>query len=362
MESLFRQVGIYSHVGQRYEPVDRETLLYYKEATDGQILEEGITEAGSICSFIAAGTAYATHAINMVPFFIFYSMFGFQRIGDLVWAAGDMRCRGFLVGATAGRTTLAGEGLQHQDGHSHLLAYSHPHVVAYDPCFSYEIAEIVKDGLRRMYVDQEAVCYYLTVGNQPYPMPKMPAGCESGILKGAYAFRKTSKKKDVDRIKLLGSGAIMNEVLRAQEYLHSDFGVESEAWAVTSYQQLFRNGLTVRRENRLNPTTKAQTAYVEDCFGGQPEGLTVAASDYMKALPFSIRDWIAGDFVGLGTDGFGRSEGRRALRDYFEVDWRHVAWATLAALHRRGEIDKTRLSRAKKKLDIDPGKVFSVET
>jgi pyruvate dehydrogenase E1 component len=356
MESLFRQVGIYSHVGQRYEPVDRETLLYYKEATDGQILEEGITEAGSLCSFIAAGTAYATHGINMVPFFIFYSMFGFQRIGDLVWAAGDMRCRGFLVGATSGRTTLAGEGLQHQDGHSHLLAYTHPHVVAYDPCFSYELATIVKEGLRRMYVEQEGICYYLTVGNEPYAMPSMPKGCEEGILKGAYPFRRTSKKKAADTVKLLGSGAILNEVLRAQEYLHAEHGVESEAWSVTSYQQLFREGLDVRRTNRLNPTAEPETSYVEDCFGRQPEGLTVAASDYMKALPFSIRDWVAGDFVGLGTDGFGRSEGRTALRDHFEVDWRHVAWATLAAMFRRGEIDENKLNQAAKKLEIDPCK------
>jgi len=354
MESLFRQVGIYSHVGQRYEPVDRETLLYYKEATDGQILEEGITEAGSLCSFIAAGTAYATHGINMVPFFIFYSMFGFQRIGDLVWAAGDMRCRGFLVGATSGRTTLAGEGLQHQDGHSHLLAYTHPHVVAYDPCFSYELATIVKEGLRRMYVEQEGICYYLTVGNEPYAMPSMPKGCEEGILKGAYPFRRTSKKKAAEAVKLLGSGAILNEVLRAQEYLHAEHGVESEAWSVTSYQQLFREGLDVRRTNRLNPTAEPETSYVEDCFGRQPEGLTVAASDYMKALPFSIRDWVAGDFVGLGTDGFGRSEGRTALRDHFEVDWRHVAWGTLAAMFRRGEIDESKLNQAAKKLEIDP--------
>ena len=251
--------------------------------------------------------------------------------------------------------------MQHQDGHSHLLAYSHPHVVAYDPCFSYEIAEIVEDGLRRMYVDQEGICYYLTVENEPYAMPKMPEGSKYGILEGAYAFRRTSKKKDANRVKLLGSGAIMNEVLRAQEYLHSDFGVESEAWAVTSYQQLFRKGLAVRRENLLNPAGKPKTSYVEDCFGGLPEGLTVAASDYTKALPFSIRDWIAGDFVGLGADGFGRSERRGSLRDYFEVDWRHVAWSTLAAMHRRGEIDMTKLNRVRKQLEIDPDKVFSVE-
>jgi pyruvate dehydrogenase E1 component len=297
----------------------------------------------------------------MVPFFIFYSMFGFQRIGDLIWAAGDMRCRGFLVGATAGRTTLAGEGLQHQDGHSHLLAYSHPHVVAYDPCFSYEIAEIIEDGLRRMYVDQEGICYYLTVENEPYAMPKMPEGSKHGILEGAYAFRRTSKKKDANRVKLLGSGAIMNEVLRAQEFLHGDFGVESEAWAVTSYQQLFRQGLEAQRHNRLRTGGKDEPSYVERCFGGDDGALTVAASDYTKALPFSIRHWVAGDFVGLGTDGFGRSEGRRALRDYFEVDWRHVAWGTLAALARRGELDAKKLNEARKKLQIDPGKAYPGE-
>ena len=361
MESLFRQVGIYSHAGQRYEPVDRETLLYYKEATDGQILEEGITEAGSISSFIAAGTAYATHGINMVPFFIFYSMFGFQRIGDLVWAAGDMRCRGFLVGGTAGRTTLAGEGLQHQDGHSHLLAYTHPHVVAYDPCFAYELAVIIKDGIRRMYVEQEPICYYLTVENETYAMPEMPKGCEEGILKGAYLFRTTSKKKTTAKVKLLGSGAIMNEVLRAQEYLHKEYAVESEAWSVTSYQQLFREGLAVQRTNRLEAAKKPKLSYVESCFGQDDGAMTVAASDYMKALPFSIRDWVAGDFVGLGADGFGRSEGREALRDYFEVDWRHIVWGALEQMWRRGELTEAKLKAARKKLKIDPKKLNSVE-
>jgi pyruvate dehydrogenase E1 component len=361
MESLFRQVGIYSHAGQRYEPVDRETLLYYKEATDGQILEEGITEAGSISSFIAAGTAYATHGINMVPFFIFYSMFGFQRIGDLVWAAGDMRCRGFLVGGTAGRTTLAGEGLQHQDGHSHLLAYTHPHVVAYDPCFAYELAVIIKDGIRRMYVEQEPICYYLTVENETYAMPEMPKGCEEGILKGAYLFRTTSKKKATSKVKLLGSGAIMNEVLRAQEYLHKEYAVESEAWSVTSYQQLFREGLAVQRTNRLEAAKNPKLSYVESCFGQDESAMTVAASDYMKALPFSIRDWVAGDFVGLGADGFGRSEGREALRDYFEVDWRHIVWGALEQMWRRGELTEAKLKAARKKLKIDPKKLNSVE-
>jgi pyruvate dehydrogenase E1 component len=355
MESLFRQVGIYSHVGQRYEPVDRETLLYYKEATDGQILEEGITEAGSVCSFIAAGTAYSSHRVHTVPFFIFYSMFGFQRIGDLIWAAGDMQARGFLVGATAGRTTLAGEGLQHQDGHSHLLAYGHPHVVAYDPAFAYELAVVVEDGLRRMYVEQENVCFYLTVGNEPYPMPAMPDGCRNGILKGLYLF-KSSRPDRPQSVKLLGSGAIMNEVLRAQEMLADDYGVDSEVWAVTSYQQLHRDALAVERDNRLRAAEKPRASHVERCLGGDPETLVVAASDYTKALPCSIRPWTPGRMVSLGTDGFGRSDGRAALRDYFEVDARHVVWATLDALERRGPIDRKTLAKAMKTLEIDPRK------
>jgi pyruvate dehydrogenase E1 component len=361
MESLFRQVGIYSHVGQRYEPVDRETLLYYKEAKDGQILEEGITEAGSLSSFIAAGTAYATHRVNTIPMFIFYSMFGFQRVGDLVWAAGDMHCRGFLFGGTSGRTTLAGEGLQHQDGHSQLLAYTHPHVVAYDPAFAYELAAIVEDGIRRMYVEQEGICYYLTVGNEPYAMPPAPDANVEGILKGAYLFRASSKKKDTKKIKLLGSGAIMNEVLAAQELLQSEFGVESEAWSVTSYQQLFRDGLEVERWNRLNPGKQARTAQVGLCFGREADALVIAASDYTKALPCSIRDWVAGDFVALGTDGFGRSETREALRDYFEVDARHVAYTTLWGLSRQGRFDAKQLAQSRKKLKIDAGKANPTE-
>ena len=361
MEALFRQVGIYSHVGQRYEPVDKETLLYYKEATDGQILEEGITEAGSVCSFIAAGTAYASHGVNTIPIFIFYSMFGFQRIGDLVWAAGDMGCRGFLAGGTAGRTTLAGEGLQHQDGHSHLLAYTHPHVVAYDPAFAYELAVILQEGIRRMYVAQENICYYLTVGNEPYPMPAMPKGVEKGILRGLYRFRST-KGKEADRVKLLGSGAIMNEVLRAQELLKDDYGVESEVWAATSYQQLHREGLEIERWNRMHPDEKPKVAYAERCLGSDPETVVVAASDYTKTLPCSIRQWIPGAFVGLGTDGFGRSDGRTALRDHFEVDARHVVHATLAALARKGKFTIQRLKQAMRQLEIDPDKANPTTT
>jgi pyruvate dehydrogenase E1 component len=356
MESLFRQVGIYSHVGQRYEPVDRETLLYYKEATDGQILEEGITEAGSLSSFIAAGTAYATHGVNTIPMFIFYSMFGFQRVGDLIWAAGDMRCRGFLIGGTSGRTTLAGEGLQHQDGHSPLLAYTHPHVLAYDPAFAFELAVIVEEGIRRMYVDQESVCYYLTVGNEPYVMPPLASGAREGILRGAYSFRTTSKQGGAGKIRLLGSGAIMNEVLKAQELLQNDYGIASEAWSVTSYQQLFREGLDVERWNRMNPGKKPRAPHAARCFGGDPEALTVAATDHTKALPHSIRSWVSGELVVLGTDGFGRSETREALRDYFEVDAAHVAYAVLWALSRRGGFEAKELPAARTKLGIDPGK------
>jgi pyruvate dehydrogenase E1 component len=356
MESLFRQVGIYSHVGQRYEPVDKETLLYYKEATDGQILEEGITEAGSICSFIAAGTAYATHGIPTIPFFIFYSMFGFQRIGDLVWAAGDMGCRGFLLGGTSGRTTLAGEGLQHQDGHSHVLAYTHPHVLAYDPAFAYELAVLIEDGIRRMYVDRENVCYYLTVGNEPYVMPSMPDGCREGILRGLYRYQESAGGRDGAAIKLLGSGAIMNQVLEARKILEDEWDVDCEVWAATSYQQLFRDGLDIDRWNRLHPADEPRVPYVTQCLGTSADSIVVAASDYSKLLPSSIKPWIPATLVALGTDGFGRSESRAALRDYFEVDARHVAWATLEALSRRGRFDAKKLARARKKLDIDPDK------
>jgi pyruvate dehydrogenase E1 component len=355
MEPLFRQVGIYSHVGQRYDPVDREMLLYYKEATDGQILEEGITEAGAISSFIAAGTAYSTHGVNTVPLFIFYSMFGFQRIGDLIWAAGDMGCRGFLVGGTAGRTTLAGEGLQHQDGHSQLLAYAHPHVVAYDPAFAYELAVILQEGIRRICVEQENLCYYLTVGNEPYPMPPMPEGAREGIIKGLYRFR-SGQDPEAPRIKLLGSGAIMNEVLKAQELLANDYGVESEAWSATSYQQLHREGLEVERWNRLHPGEESKVPYTRQCLGADDDTLVVAASDYTKALPLSIRQWAPASFVALGTDGFGLSEGRPALRDYFEVDSRHVAYSTLEALTHTGRFTTEQLRDAARKLDIDPAK------
>ncbi len=358
MEALFRQVGIYSHVGQLYEPVDSASLVYYKEATDGQILEEGITEAGSMSSFIAAGTAYSTHGLNTIPFFIYYSMFGFQRIGDLIWAAADMRCRGFLLGGTAGRTTLSGEGLQHQDGHSHVLALATPNVLAYDPAFAYELAVIIRDGVRRMYVDQESVFYYLTVGNEAYPMPPMPEGkdVEAGILKGMYKFRPAKDGNKKLRAQLLGSGAIMNEVLKAQEMLAEDFGVAADVWSVTSYKELRREALETERRNMLNPAEKPRTPYVAECLK-DADGVVVAASDYMKVLPDSISKWIPQRLVALGTDGFGRSESRASLRDFFEVDARFVAFATLYGLACEGKMKMADVKKAAEKLDIAADKL-----
>jgi pyruvate dehydrogenase E1 component len=358
MEALFRQCGIYSHVGQLYEPVDADSLLYYKEAKDGQILEEGITEAGSMASFIAAGTAYATHGINTIPFFIYYSMFGFQRIGDLVWAAADMRCHGFLIGATAGRTTLAGEGLQHQDGHSHILASPVPNLLAYDPAFAYELAVIIREGIRRMYEAQEDVFYYLTVTNQNYPMPPMPddAHVKDGILRGMYCFKTTDHPQAPLRAQLFGSGAIMNEVLEAQRLLAERYDVAADVWSVTSYKALRRQGLEVERWNMLHPTQPPRIPYVSQCLTDAP-GVFVAASDYLKALPDSLARWFPKPPVSLGTDGFGRSDGRRALRDFFEVDARHITFATLSALLREGALEPTVVQQAMRDLDINPEKV-----
>lgn len=355
MEALFRQVGIYSHAGQLYEPVDAEHLLYYREAEDGQILEEGITEAGSMASFIAAGTAYATHGINMVPFFVYYSMFGMQRIGDLVWAAGDMRCRGFMIGATAGRTTLQGEGLQHQDGQSHLAAFPVPSLVAYDPAYAFELAVIVRDGLRRMYEEGEDVFYYLTVENENYAMPPMPKGVEEGILKGMYRFRAATLAQPKARAQLLGSGAILNEALLAQEMLAETYGVAADVWSVTSYKELYKDALETERWNLLNPGKKERTPYVTRCLA-DAEGPVVAASDYVKALPDSIARWLPGRFASLGTDGFGRSDTRAALRDYFEVDARFITLATLSALAREGQMKPAVVKKAMKSMDIDPDK------
>ena len=355
MEALFRQVGIYSHVGQVYEPVDVDTLLYYKEASDGQILEEGITEAGAMSSFIAAGTAYATHGVNTIPFFIFYSMFGFQRIGDLIWAAGDSRARGFMLGGTAGRTTLAGEGLQHQDGHSHLHAYAVPNIVSYDPALAYEIAAIVKDGIRRMYIDRDSVFYYLTLMNEQYAMPPMPEGAHEGILKGLYRFRATSTPKAKARAQLFGSGAILLEVIKAQEILEEQYNVGADVWSVTSYSELYRDGHACERWNLLHPAEPPRVPYLSRCLDGAP-GVYVAASDYLKALPDSVDKWLPRPLTALGTDGFGRSEGRAALREFFEVDHRYIVLATLAALAREGAIDQSVVRQAIETHEIDPDK------
>ncbi|MBA3916820.1 MAG: pyruvate dehydrogenase (acetyl-transferring), homodimeric type, partial [Acidobacteriales bacterium] len=357
MESLFRQIGIYSTVGQIYEPVDMDTLLYYKEAKNGQILEEGITEAGSMGSFIAAGTAYANHGINTIPFFIYYSMFGFQRIGDLIWAAADERTRGFLVGGTSGRTTLAGEGLQHQDGHSHVTALSVPNILAYDPAFAYELALIIEDGIRRMYVDQESIFYYLTVTNEPLPMPPIPAGdgIREGVLKGMYRFKPAATQNSKLRAQLLGSGTIMFEVLKAQQILEEKYGVAADVWSVTSYKSLYADGNDCDRWNMLHPGEAPRMPYVTECLKDAP-GVIVAASDYMKVLPEAISKWMPGPLTALGTDGFGRSENRASLRDFFEVDAKHIVLATLHALARQRQLDTAVVRQAVQDLCIDPGK------
>lgn len=355
MEALFRQVGIYSHVGQLYEPVDKDTLLYYKEAKDGQILEEGITEAGSMSSFIAAGTAYATHGINTIPFFIFYSMFGLQRVGDLVWAACDMRCRGFLVGGTSGRTTLAGEGLQHQDGQSHLFAYAYPNLKAYDPAFAYEIAVIIGDGIRRMYEKREDIFYYITVMNEAYEQPPMPKGVKEGILKGMYLFKSSNIGKTKLFANLFGSGAMLNETLKAQKLLESKYNVATNVWSITSYKELYRDGLNVERWNMLHPSEHPQMSYITKSVVNLP-GVFVAVTDYVKALPESISRWFPHSLMCLGTDGFGRSDSRESLRDFFEVDYRYITIATLAALAKEEKVDPQKVRKAIKELDIDPDK------
>jgi pyruvate dehydrogenase E1 component len=355
MESLFRTVGIYSSSGQRYQPVDVNTLLYYKEAKDGQILEEGITEAGSMASFIAAGTAYATQGINTIPFFIYYSMFGFQRIADFIWAAADMRVRGFLLGGTAGRTTLSGEGLQHQDGNSHVLALPVPNLRAYDPAFAYEIAVIIQDGIRRMYKDGENIFYYITLMNEPYAMPAMPGDVKDGILKGMYRFRASENKKAKLRAQLFGSGSILREALQAQDILGEKYGVAADVWSVTSYKSLYNDGTETERWNRLHPSEKARVPYVTQMLADTP-GVLVAASDYLKTLPNMVAKWMPRRLASLGTDGFGRSEGRQALRNFFEVDARFITLATLHELLQEGKIERSLLDKAIKDLDIDPEK------
>ncbi len=349
MEGLFRQVGIYSPFGQRYQPEDSEQLMFYKEEEHGQILEEGITEAGSISSFIAAGTSYSTHAVQTVPFYIYYSMFGYQRVGDLVWAAADSRTRGFMLGGTAGRTTLNGEGLQHEDGHSHVLFSVVPNCRAYDPAFGYEVAVIIQDGLRRMIGEQEDVFYYLTLMNENYHHPAMPPGAEEGILRGMYRLRSGSGSGP--RVQLLGSGTILREVMAAAELLESDFGVAADVWSVTSFTELRRDGIEVERWNMLHPTDSPRRPYVAEKLGDAP---TVAATDYIRAFADQIRQWVPGSYRVLGTDGFGRSDYRRALRRFFEVDRDHVVLAALTELAAAGAVDRRVVAEAIKRFDIDP--------
>jgi pyruvate dehydrogenase E1 component len=357
MEALFRQTGIYSSVGQLYEPVDKESLLFYNERKDGAILEEGITEAGSMASFIAAGTAYATHGINMIPFFLFYSIFGWQRMLDLIWAAGDAQARGFLIGGISGRTTLAGEGLQHQDGQSHHFACAVPNLKAYDPAFAYELAVIVRDGLYRMYEKQENLIYYITMMNEFYAMPPMPEGVRDGILKGMYRFRASTVKGP--KAHLLASGTILNEAVKAAEILESRYGVAVETWSVTSYKELYLDGIQTDRWNMLHPGGKPRSCYVQRCFEGN-EGVFVGACDYVKALVCSIAKWLPGRLTALGTDGYGRSDGRSALRNYFEVDARHIALAALQSLAAEGRVQIQVVKRAIEDLEIDSDKVDPV--
>jgi pyruvate dehydrogenase E1 component len=358
MEGMFRQLGIWSSVGQLYTPQDADQLMYYKEDKNGQILQEGINEAGAMSSWIAAATAYSTHGVQMIPFFIFYSMFGFQRIGDLAWAAGDMRCRGFLLGGTAGRTTLNGEGLQHEDGHSHLSASTIPNCISYDPTFGYELAVIIQDGMRRMYQDQEDVYYYITVMNENYPHPEMPKDAEQGILRGMYLFRKSSEAisgGSALRVQLLGSGTILREVIAAAEILDQDFGISSDIWSVTSFNELRREALDVTRWNMLHPSEPARLSYVANCLK-DCTGPVVAATDYMKIFADQIREFVPGRYKVLGTDGFGRSDTREKLRQFFEVDRHYVAIATLQALAEDGKISTEIVTQAIRKFGIDPDK------
>jgi pyruvate dehydrogenase E1 component len=354
MEGMFRQVGIYSPMGQLYQPQDSEQLMFYKEDQHGQILEEGITEAGSISSFIAAGTSYSAHGVQMVPFYIYYSMFGYQRVGDLVWAAGDSRTRGFMLGGTAGRTTLNGEGLQHEDGHSHLLFSVVPNCRAYDPAFGYELAVIVQEGLRRMVGEQEDVFFYITLMNENYTHPAMPEGAQDGILRGMYLLRDAgSPRSKKPRVQLLGSGTILREALAAATLLEEEFGVLADVWSVTSFTELRRDGIEVERWNMLHPTKSARNAYVTERLSGRG-GPVIASTDYLRAVADQIRQWVPGPYRVLGTDGYGRSDSRRALRRFFEVDRGYVVVAALKELADLGQIEPARVQEAIDRYEIDP--------
>jgi len=361
MEGMFRQLGIFAPEGQKYEPVDKEQVMYYREDKAGQILEEGINEAGAVSSWIAAATSYSHSNVITVPFYIFYSMFGLQRVGDLTWAAADQRARGFLLGGTAGRTTLNGEGLQHEDGHSHVLSSVIPNCVSYDPTFGYEVAVIVQDGLRRMVTNQEDVYYYITLMNENYEHPAMPAGVEQGILRGAYLLRE-SKAKHKARVQLMGSGTILREVLAAAELLESDWSVAADVWSATSFTELRRNGMAVDRWNLLHPEAKPKAPYIAECLEKRPAGPVVAASDYIKTFADQIRAFLPRDRIYrvLGTDGFGRSDSRAKLRHFFEVNRYFVAVAALKALADQGEGKAKSVADAIKKYGIDPDKADPV--
>ncbi|MGA5587839.1 pyruvate dehydrogenase (acetyl-transferring), homodimeric type, partial [Pseudomonas siliginis] len=355
MEGMFRQLGIYSSVGQLYEPVDKDQVMFYKEDQKGQILEEGINEAGAMSSFIAAGTSYSSHNQPMLPFYIFYSMFGFQRIGDLAWAAGDSRTRGFLIGGTAGRTTLNGEGLQHEDGHSHLLAATIPNCRTYDPTYGYELAVIIQDGMKKMTEEQQDIFYYITVMNESYQQPAMPAGAEEGIKKGMYLLEEDTRDA-AHHVQLMGSGTILREVREAAKILREEFNIGADVWSVTSFNELRRDGLAVERSNRLKPGQKPKLSYVEECLNGR-KGPVIASTDYMKLFAEQIRQWVPSkEFKVLGTDGFGRSDSRKKLRHFFEVDRHFVVLAALEALADRGDIEPKVVAEAIVKFGIDPEK------
>ncbi|HET6469855.1 MAG TPA: pyruvate dehydrogenase (acetyl-transferring), homodimeric type [Geminicoccaceae bacterium] len=355
MEGMFRQFGIFSQLGQLYRPQDADQLMFYKEDKTGQMLQEGINEAGAMASWIAAATSYSTNDTPMIPFYIYYSMFGFQRTGDLAWAAGDMRARGFLIGGTAGRTTLTGEGLQHEDGHSHLMSATIPNCVSYDPTFSSEVAVVVQDGLRRMYAEQEDVFYYLTVMNENYPHPAMPEGAEEGILKGMYLFRAGEGAKKAPRVQLLGSGTILREVIAGADQLRDDWGVVADVWSCPSFTELRREAIDVERWNLLHPTETPRQSWVESCLAGR-EGPVVAASDYMRLFADQIRPYVSRRFRVLGTDGFGRSDYRKKLRHFFEVDRNWVTVAALETLAKEGTVPKAKVAEAIRKYGLDPEK------
>ena len=358
MEGLFRQIGIYSPVGQLYTPVDHEQVMYYREARDGQILEEGINEAGAFCSWMAAATSYSSNKLSMIPFYIYYSMFGFQRIGDLAWAAGDMQARGFLLGGTAGRTTLAGEGLQHQDGHSHLMASTIPNCIAYDPTFAYELAVIIQNGLHRMFEKQENVFYYITVMNENYQHPDMPAGVEEGIIKGMYLLT-ACEKPTKHHVQLLGSGTILREVIEAARLLQDDFSVSSDIWSVTSFNELRRDGLSVERYNRMHPDATPKQSYISQQLAGR-KGPIIAATDYMRLYADQIRSFVDAPLVTLGTDGYGRSDTRAQLRHFFEVNAKFIVVAALKALVDQGELKPSVVVDAIKRYGIDADKLDPV--